>query len=294
MVWVCTWTNGHLEAVARAAARAAGLLREAARTDATGSANGRGGPRASRTRSAWCCGTRRFSRRGRTVAVGARRPPIATSLRDDQYFPIQGMYGSTWREDDAAGRRHADRTLDPRRRHHPLVARRSRHGCCPHRDGSGTPGIDDIVAGHDGLRRWLCRPLTSVWHQVDPRSSRRLEVFCEDALFWTEDDYLGHSTWRPPVAPTPSSALRPSGPPASRCPSSTPRQWPPTPRPACSSWAHSRPTARAIGHPSAATALAAHRIVDASMRRRRAGGGPRAARDRRGMSRRSLTSARIP
>ena len=34
--------------------------------------------------------------------------------------------------------------------------------------------------------------LTSVWHQVLSReSSRRLEMFCEDALLWTDDDYLG-------------------------------------------------------------------------------------------------------
>ena len=34
--------------------------------------------------------------------------------------------------------------------------------------------------------------LTSVWHQVLSReSSRRLEVFCEKAVLWTDDDYLG-------------------------------------------------------------------------------------------------------
>ena len=34
--------------------------------------------------------------------------------------------------------------------------------------------------------------LTSVWHQVLSReSSRRLEVFCEKAMLWTDDDNLG-------------------------------------------------------------------------------------------------------
>ena len=34
--------------------------------------------------------------------------------------------------------------------------------------------------------------LTSVWHQVLSReSSRRIEVFCEKAVLWTDDDYLG-------------------------------------------------------------------------------------------------------
>ena len=34
--------------------------------------------------------------------------------------------------------------------------------------------------------------LVSVWHQVTTRpSTRRLELFCEEAFLWTEDDYLG-------------------------------------------------------------------------------------------------------
>ena len=34
--------------------------------------------------------------------------------------------------------------------------------------------------------------LTSVWHQVLTRESgRHLEIFCEGAALWTDDDYLG-------------------------------------------------------------------------------------------------------
>ena len=33
------------------------------------------------------------------VASGDHGRPLAALLRDDQYFPIQGMYGSDWRAD---------------------------------------------------------------------------------------------------------------------------------------------------------------------------------------------------
>ena len=83
-----------------------GVLREAARADAAGL------PRASpscssrsRTRSASCSATRRCSATWpRSSQSGRYGKPMALVLRDDQYFPIQGMYGSTWRSDvDKAG-----------------------------------------------------------------------------------------------------------------------------------------------------------------------------------------------
>ena len=56
----------------------------------------------SRTRSGWCCGTRPVFRAvAEAVAAGRYGRPMATILRDDQYFPIQGMYASEWRADVA-------------------------------------------------------------------------------------------------------------------------------------------------------------------------------------------------
>ena len=55
-----------------------------------------------RTRSAWCCAGRRCSASAaEIIASGEYGRPLATILRDDQYFPIQGFYGSTWRKDVA-------------------------------------------------------------------------------------------------------------------------------------------------------------------------------------------------
>ena len=60
---------------------------------------------------------------------------LAVSFRDDQYLPIQGQYGSTWRADPAlCGPRHDAGALDPRRRHAALVARPDLGAVGPHAD----------------------------------------------------------------------------------------------------------------------------------------------------------------
>src|SRR4029077_19222323 len=56
----------------------------------------------------------------------------------------------------------------------------------------GYPGIDDSASVRLASPGGAPASLISVWHQVTTRpSTRRLEVFCEDAFLWTEDDYLG-------------------------------------------------------------------------------------------------------
>ena len=48
----------------------------------------------------------------------------AAVLRDDQFLPVQGMYGSTWRvRSRQGGRRHDARALDPRHRRARVAAR---------------------------------------------------------------------------------------------------------------------------------------------------------------------------
>jgi len=116
----------------------------------------------------------------------------------------------------------------------------------------------------------------SVWHQVMSRgSSRRLEIFCEDAYLWTDDDYLGPlhvetSAGEELVAgsvPEWASALR-------------------VPEVYEKDVAHYASQAKhfldaltaggsaARGFPGAADALAAHRIVDAAYRSAAAGSAP--------------------
>jgi predicted dehydrogenase len=134
----------------------------------------------------------------------------------------------------------------------------------------GYPGIEDTAAATFTYADGSVAQLTSVWHQVLSReSSRRIEVFCEKALLWSDDDYLGPlhietddgdriATAEPPswasrfslpeiyakalaqyAEPTKAflDALTPGGTPTAPEPSS-------------------------VGHPRAAEALAAHRLVD--------------------------------
>ena len=56
----------------------------------------------------------------------------------------------------------------------------------------GHAGIEDSAVVHLGYPDGSRAVLMSIWHQVLSRgSSRRLELFCDDAYCWTEDDYLG-------------------------------------------------------------------------------------------------------
>jgi predicted dehydrogenase len=56
----------------------------------------------------------------------------------------------------------------------------------------GHDGIDDVAEVTFGMPDGGLALLVSVWHQVLSRpSTRRLELFCEEAFCWTDDDYLG-------------------------------------------------------------------------------------------------------
>ena len=126
--------------------------------------------------------------------LGRLRPADGAVLRDDQYFPIQGMYGSTWRADvDKAGGgtliEHSIHDLDVLQWIlGPADAGRARTASRLF----GYPGIDDVARVPLAFAGGATATLVSVWHQVSSRpSTRRLELFCEDAFLWTEDDYLG-------------------------------------------------------------------------------------------------------
>ncbi len=127
------------------------------------------------------------------VASGRYGAPMATILRDDQYFPVQGIYASEWRADvgRAGGGTLIEHSIhdvdvlrwilgDPAE----VAARTgSRFGC---------PGIDDIATLTFAYPDASTATIVSVWHQILTRgSSRRLEVFCEEGMLWTDDDYLG-------------------------------------------------------------------------------------------------------
>ncbi|MEM8769884.1 MAG: Gfo/Idh/MocA family oxidoreductase, partial [Pseudomonadota bacterium] len=121
---------------------------------------------------------------------------LSAHMRDDQFFPVLGQYGSTWRADPAcAGSgtllEHSIHDLDLFTRLFGPVASVQ----CHTRETSGHPGIEDVASVrflHEGGHT---TSLASIWHAVERRqSSRSLEVFFERARFTTEHDYFGSIT----------------------------------------------------------------------------------------------------
>lgn len=121
----------------------------------------------------------------------------AVVMRDDQYLPVQGMYGSTWRGDPAragAGTmlEHSIHDVDVLEWLVGPLASLSARSASFH----ALPGIEDTVGVSGVLVGGGHVSLTSVWHQLLERPSlRRLEVICEGAFLTLEHDVVGPVTW---------------------------------------------------------------------------------------------------
>ena len=197
-VYVCTWTAAHPELVGRVAAagRAVFCEKPLATTEAVARAM------VGTVEAAGVVNQVGLVLRSvpgfALVRAMLRRPEsgrLSTVVfRDDQDIPVGNVSGSTWRADrDKAGAgtllEHSIHDVDLLRwllgdpqRVSATVAERF-----------GYAGIDDVAAVSFAFPDGVSAQLTSVWHQVTAReSSRRLEVFCEDALLWTEEIGRAH------------------------------------------------------------------------------------------------------
>ena len=198
VAWITTWTDGHLRAVRAAVERQlpvfcekplaptyAGCVEVASLLHAV--------PHQVGLVLRW---SPVFEAIADAVASGRYGAPQAAILRDDQYFPIQGMYGSTWRGDvERAGGgtliEHSIHDIDVLRWVLGDPARISGHTT----ERFGHAGIEDIATVTMTYDNGAQASLVSVWHQILSRGSgRRLEVFCEEAYLHTADDYLGPLT----------------------------------------------------------------------------------------------------
>jgi len=278
VVWVCTWTAAHVAAVEAAAARGLPVFCEKPLAPDLAAAE-----RVTRALERvphqvglvlrWAPVFRHLAAR---IASGEFGRVLATSMRDDQYYPIQGLYGSTWRRDVGCA---GGGTLIEHSIHYIDVLRWllgdpvtvSAHTACRF----GHPGIEDVAAVRFSYADGSVAQLTSVWHQILSReSSRRLEVFCEKALLWTDDDYLGPLHVQTDDATTTVEAPAP--------PWTAQLAVPEVYAKALAQYAEpSKVFLDALGegrspagHPPAAEALAAHRLVDAAYRSAAAGGVP--------------------
>lgn len=121
----------------------------------------------------------------------------AVVLRDDQFLPVQGMYGSSWRGDlERAGAgtmlEHSIHDVDALEWLLGPVISVSARSTTFH----DNPGIEDTVVASMEFAGGAQGSLTSVWHQLLERPSlRRLEVICERAFLTLEHDVVGPVSW---------------------------------------------------------------------------------------------------
>lgn len=118
-------------------------------------------------------------------------------FRDDQYIPIQGLYASDWRADRRrAGRgtllEHSIHDVDILEWLAGPIARVAAEEAFFH-------DLDDIEDSVSVLLRFASGAsgtLSSVWHDVTTRpSQRRIEIFCERALYTLEGEWFGPLHW---------------------------------------------------------------------------------------------------
>jgi predicted dehydrogenase len=277
-VWICTWTAAHLAAVEAAAARAlptfcekplAPDLETATRVTAALEKV----PHQVGLVLRWAPVFQAMAAR---IASGEFGRVLATSMRDDQYYPIQGLYGSTWRRDvNCAGGgtliEHSIHDIDVLRWLLGDPNAVSASTACRF----GHTGIEDTAAVRFMYEDGSVAQLMSIWHQVLTReSSRRLEVFCEKALLWTDDDYLGPLH----VQTDDGTETIEAEPPPWTAQLTVPAVY----AKALAQYAEpSKAFLDALsdgrlpaGHPPAAEALAAHRLVDAAYRSAASAGMP--------------------
>ena len=192
----------------------------------------------------------------------------AAILRDDQFLPVQGMYGSPWRSDPAkagAGTmlEHSIHDLDALEWLLGPVASVSARSSTFH----GNPGIEDTVVVGMELAGGAQVSLTSVWHQLLERPSlRRLEVICEHAFFTLEHDVVGPITWTRPGEDGSLEGGELFSAVAERHDGRSPNQ--------DAGFVDAVRSGERGPHPDFATALRAHVVVDGVYRSAAAGGAP--------------------
>jgi len=271
-VYVCTWTSEHPRLVAAAVARGLPVFCEKPLATSLGAARTMAESVASAgvvnqvglvLRSSPAFLELKFQiedpRSGRIQAA---------VLRDDQFLPVQGMYGSTWRADPA--RAGAGTMLE--HSIHDVDALEWLLGPAFSVTGRsstfhGNPGIEDTVVVGMELADGAQVSLTSVWHQLlDRPSLRRLEVICEHAFFTIEHDVMGPVTWTRPGAHGSLEGGELFSAVAERYDGRSPNQ--------DAGFVAAVASGVRGPHPDFATALRAHEVVDGIYRSAAAGGAP--------------------
>lgn len=193
--WICTPTSSHLEITSRAAdARVAVMCekplgRTLAEAEEVAAALAKVQHRVGLVLR--CSPV--FRRLREEVSSGRYGRPMAAVFRDDQWFPVGGMYGSTWRaEAESSGTgtllEHSIHDLDLLR----WLFGDSSSVSARTANFAGHDEVEDLAVVHLEFPGGVLATLTSIWHRIQSRpSTRRLEVFCEDGFLWLDDDTTG-------------------------------------------------------------------------------------------------------
>jgi predicted dehydrogenase len=197
VAWICTPTSTHFELIAEAARRGIGVYCEKPLAPMLSEAQALAEVARSAQLAVQVGLVLRHSPALKLIAEligsGEFGRPMAAVLRDDQYFPIQGQYASDWRADVTIA---GGGTLIEHSIHDfdllcwllgPAVEVTAHTASF-----ASHAGIEDAAVATMAHRGGATSSLTSVWHGMLSRpSTRRLEVFCERALIWTEDEHVG-------------------------------------------------------------------------------------------------------
>ena len=200
-VYVCTWTSEHARLVGEAAARGLPVFCEkplafdAAAAQAMADTVAEAG--VTNQVGLVLRHSPAFALLRHLVGAPEAGRVMSVVFRDDQYIPVQGMYGSTWRGDRAragAGTllEHSIHDVDIIEHCIGPVDSVSARSANFH----GIDGIEDAVATTVAFADGGLGVHTTVWHDVLERPSlRRVEVFCERRHIVLENDWTGPVTW---------------------------------------------------------------------------------------------------
>jgi myo-inositol 2-dehydrogenase / D-chiro-inositol 1-dehydrogenase len=200
-VFVCTWTSAHHAAVQAAVERGRPVFCEKPLAPDLAQAEAL----AAMVRDAGVINQvglvlRRspaFALARQLLQAPAAGRPMAVVFRDDQYLPVQGMYGSDWR-------------ADPVRAGSGALLEHSIHDVDilewllgPVRRVSGwtrnvheLEGIEDVASANLSFASGAVGSLVSVWHDVLERPSlRHVELLCERLHVVIEGDWFGPVRW---------------------------------------------------------------------------------------------------
>lgn len=201
-VYVCTWTSEHQRQVEKAADRGLAIFCEKPLAFDAGTAR----QMAERVAEAGVVNQVGLVLRHSPAYLWAKHlidEPAAGRLmsvvcRDDQFIPVQGHYGSTWRSNRVlAGSgtlmEHSIHDVDMFRFLAGDVATVSAHSANYH----AHDGIEDVATATLRFGSGALGTLASIWHDNLARPSlRRVEVFCERRDITVEgDDWFGPVTW---------------------------------------------------------------------------------------------------